>query len=322
MKEEYISRINRVLDYIEKHLDENMSLDDLARVAHFSRFHFHRVFHAMVGETLHQFIQRLRLEKAASSLILHPKKSVTEVALDSGFSSSAAFARAFKDFFQMSASDWRAGGHLHDRKIRQTDRNMGRSLSNTGKDFDVSSAYIDPVTQNFKWRITMAAEKPLNVEVEVKDLPEMHVAYVRHVGPYKGDSQLFEGLFGRLMQWAGPRGLMRPPETQTISVYHDDPNVTEEAKLRVSACITVPKDTPVDGEIGKMTLRGGKYAVGHFELSTDQYTEAWNAIFQGWLPQSGYEPDDSPCFELYLNDPSQHPEHKCVVDICVPVRPM
>jgi AraC family transcriptional regulator len=162
----------------------------------------------------------------------------------------------------------------------------------------------------------------MNVEVEVKDLPEMHVAYVRHVGPYKGDAQLFEGLFSKLMQWAGPRGLMRPPETKALSIYHDDPNITEEAKLRVSVCISVPRDTEVDGEIGKKVVRGGKYAVGHFELLPDQYPEAWNAIFQGWLPQSGYEPDDSPCVELCLNDPNEHPEHKCVVDICVPVRPM
>jgi AraC family transcriptional regulator len=168
----------------------------------------------------------------------------------------------------------------------------------------------------------MKGKNPMNVEVEVRDLPEMHVAYVRHVGPYKGDTQLFERLFGQLMQWAGPRGLMRPPETKLLSVYHDDPNITEEAKLRVSVCMTVPEDTAVEGEIGKMTIPGGKYAAAHFELLPDQYPKAWNAIFQGWLPQSGYEPDDKPCFELYLNDPKEHPENKCVVDICVPVRPM
>ena len=189
LPKELLKRNHHEKRYLEKNLDHSLTLNELAGVAHFSPFHFHRIFTAMVGETLSQFITRIRIEKAAALLVSHPGKSITEIALDCGFSSSSAFARAFKDFFQMSASEWRAGSRLQDRKIRQTDRNMGQSLSNTGKDFDVSSAYIDPTTQTFKWRITMSAEKPLDVEVEVKDLPIMHVAYVRHVGPYKGDTQ-------------------------------------------------------------------------------------------------------------------------------------
>jgi len=88
-------------------------------------------------------------------------------------------------------------------------------------------------------------------------------------------------------------------------VYHDDPEVTPEDKLRVDACITVPKDAPVDGEIGKMTVPGGKFAVAHFEISGDEYGEAWNALMGGWLPESGYQPDDRLCYELYLNNPKE-----------------
>jgi AraC family transcriptional regulator len=160
------------------------------------------------------------------------------------------------------------------------------------------------------------------VEVAVKEMPERTVAYVRHIGPYKGDAQLFAGLFGKLMQWAGPRGFLGRPGTECLSVYHDDPSVTDEEKLRVSVCVTVPEDTTVDGEIGKMTVPGGRYAVGHFELSEGEYEDAWKAIYGGWLPQSGFEPDQRPALELYLNNPEEHPEKKHVVDICIPVRPL
>ena len=76
------------------------------------------------------------------------------------------------------------------------------------------------------------------LKVEVKDIASMHVAYIRHIGPYKGDTALFARLFGQLMKWAGPRGLLKFPETKVMAVYHDNPDITDESKLRTSACIT------------------------------------------------------------------------------------
>ena len=160
------------------------------------------------------------------------------------------------------------------------------------------------------------------VNIEVKELPELHVAYVRHVGPYAGKEAVFEQMFNKLMIWAGPRGLLRFPETQVLSVYHDDPDITDADKLRTSGCITVPADTEVEGEIGKMTIAGGKFAVAHFEITTDRYGEAWNMLMGKWMPESGYQPDDRQCYELYHNNPKEHPEHKQIVDLCVPVKPL
>ena len=121
------------------------------------------------------------------------------------------------------------------------------------------------------------------IKVEVKEMSELNVAYVRHIGPYKGDSELFEGLFDKLMKWAGPRGLLRFPETQVLSVYHDDPKITDEDKLRTSACITVHRDTPVEGEVGKMAIPGGKFAVASFEIASDEFEDAWNMLMGGWM---------------------------------------
>jgi AraC family transcriptional regulator len=320
LREEYVSRINRVIDHIERNITEDLSLEELARVACFSRFHFHRIFRAMVGETLKQFILRVRVEKAAAQLLDNPKKSITEIAFDCGFSGSATFARVFREAFHISAREWRSQGHLQDRKIRKTNSKGGQRLGKIRKDFDVFSYYIDDETQNQIWRIKMKDKN--QVQVEVKDMPDLHVAYVRHVGAYKGDSELFEGLFQKLWKWAGPRGLLRFPETKVLTVYHDDPKITEEDKLRTDACITVPKDTPVEGEIGQMAIPGGKYAVARFELTNEEFEAAWDMVMGAWMPESGYQPDDRLCYELYHNNPDEHPEKKIVVDICVPVKPL
>lgn len=322
---EYISRINRVLDYIETHIYDHLKLDTLSRVADFSPFHFHRIFKAMTGETLNQFIGRVRVEKAANQLLLNPGKSITDIAFDCGFSGSAAFSRAFREAFDTTPSKWRQMDHpekLAVSKIGKMFSKIRKQKSNKGKDFHVSSWY-DTSSQRIKWRIKMKDTKDmLQAEVEVKEMREMHVAYVRHIGPYKGKEELFEGLFTKLMNWAGPRDLLKFPETKCLSVYHDSPEITDEDKLRLSVCITVPEDTKVAGEIGKMTVPAGKYAVARFEIDGDQYQAAWNTVYSGWLPESGYQPDDRVSFELYQNSPKEHPQNKHILDICVPVKPL
>lgn len=321
MRAEYLSRINRVIDYIESHINEELSLHEIADVAHFSPFHFHRIFGAMVGETLNQFIQRLRIERAANQLVNNPRKSITAIAFDCGFAGSASFSRSFKQHFQMSPSRWRAGGHIEFRKMSKMNRKDGQLKSNEWKDYGAPSEYLVIDNFNQTWRVEM--KDKMSVNVEVKEMPEFTVAYLRHIGPYAGDSALFERLFTKLFQWAGARDLMKFPETNVLAVYHDDPEVTPEDKLRMSACITVPAETVVDGEIGKMTVPGGKFAVAHFELSgSDEYGPAWNALMGGWLPESGYQPDDRLCYEMYHNNPKEHPEGKHIVDICLPVKPL
>ena len=282
----------------------------------------------MLGEPLNQFIQRIRIEKAACQLIERPGKPITSIALDCGFSSSAAFARAFKQRFKMSASVWRDQELARDSKEGKRIRNEHQLLGNQWKSLTTPSEYsmgdwlveMDPTTRTLRWSKNMT--DMTNVTVEVKQIPETHVAYVRHIGPYAGDSALFQSLFEKLMRWGGPRGLMGRPDLQVLTVYHDDPKLTDEDKLRTSACISIPADTPVDGEIGKMMIEAGEYAVGHFEINVDEYGEAWDHFMGGWLPQSGYQPDDRMCFEINLNDPNKHPEGKHIVDICIPVKPL
>ncbi len=154
--------------------------------------------------------------------------------------------------------------------------------------------------------------------MEVKGLPEITVAYVRHIGPYKGDSALFNRLFDKLCSWAGPRNLIGSG-AKFFTVYHDDPEITEENRLRISVSLEVPPSTEVSGDIGKMIISGGQYAVAHFVIREDEYQQAWSWVYAEWLPRSGFQPDDKPCFEYFPEEPKNGMH---TVDICVPVKPL
>jgi len=307
LQSEYISRINKTFDYIESNLEKPMTLEELATIANFSKFHFNRIFQSIVGETPFQFILRVRLEKAAMFISTNKNDSISEIAYKCGFSDISIFSRNFKNYFQISASQY---------KIKKSNKsNLSQQDSNSRQSNETPTQYFCPELQTIQWRTNME----LNKSVEVKELPKMTVAYIRHIGPYQGDDKLFEGIWNRLFSWAGPRGLIGGKDFKSLVIYHDDPNVTIEDKLRMSVCITVPAETKVGGEIGKMELEAARYVIARFELTAQNFQEAWDWVYGQWFPGSGYQPDDKPCFEMYPEEPK---DGKFIVDICVPVKPI
>ena len=322
LAEEYRGRINRVMDHIERNMDRSFTLEELADIANFSKFHFSRIFWAMTGETPFAFLMRIRMEKAASLLLMNPKESISGISYLCGYSSLPVFSRNFKSHFGLSASEWRERfldnpGGLADfhSNNHQTNRNSGQTKRNSNQTGSSSAGYFSQQYEPLKWRTNME----LNKGVEIKDFPKTTIAYVRHTGPYKGNEELFEKLYGDLFAWAGPRNLASQPDLKTFNVYHDDPSVTEEEKLRLSVGLSVPPETKVDGKIGKMDLDGGKYVVARFELGPMDYEKAWGWLFGEWFPSSGFQPADGACFEM-CGDKVDDDLHK--VDICVPVKPM
>jgi len=304
---EYISRINKTLDYIDANIENPMTLGELASVANFSKYHFNRIFHSIVGETPFQFIQRVRIERAAMLMLTNRKMTVSEVALRCGFTDLSVFSRNFKASFGVSPTRYRAD--------KPQNSNFSQTDSNTRQADGRAIPYFCPELQTIKWRTNMK----LNKSVEIRELPKMTLAYIRHIGPYKGDDQLFQNLWNRLFAWAGPRGLIGGRDFRSLVIYHDDPNVTIEDKLRMSVCITVPPETKVDGEIGRMELEAARYVIARFEVNAQQFQEAWDWLYGEWFPASGYQPDEKLCFEMYPEEPR---DGKFVVDICVPVKPM
>jgi len=304
-RNEYISRINKVFDYIEANLEKQFTLAELAGVANFSKYHFHRVFFGMVGETPFGFINRVRLERAAIILRDNPSETIAAVAIKTGFTDTSIFSRNFKNQFGVPATEYR----------RLKKSNLSKINSNYKQQLSSTSMYFCRRTKKLKWRTNM----DLNKGVEIQDISPMTLAYIRHTGPYMGDEKLFKELWNRLYTWAGPRRLLEQPDMKSLVIYHDDPSVVPDEKLRLSVCIPVPPDTKVDGEVGKMNLEGGQYMVASFELKPHQFQEAWTWIFGHWFPESGYQPADGQPFEMYSREPE---DGTCFVDICIPVKPL
>lgn len=318
LRQEYRSRINKVQDYIDNNISEELTIPRLSEVANFSPYHFQRIFSVMTGETLYKYILRIRLGKAAYLLVANPKKTVTEIAFECGFTSSSVFARAFKQLYGITAKEWAKAPESYKSIICKTD-------SRNCKDYACEISYNDNAVGNDNAKLFIRRENNMsekNFTVEVKTIKEIPVVYVRHTGPYKGDATLFQKLHEKLNKWGGARGLINFPETKSLTIYHDNPELTDDNKLRISVCLSAPDDTKVDGDIGKMTIPGGKYAVGYFEIKETQYPEAWAFMYGKWLPESGYQPDDGCTFENYLNEPSQHPDNIHIVEIYIPVKPL
>ncbi len=291
--EVYKERILRVLMHIQGHLDEALCLEDLAGLAHFSPYHFHRVFRGMVGETLMEHVRRLRLERAAHRLT-HGDWPVTRIAFEAGYETHEAFTRAFRAMFNDCPSAYR-----HARRA------IVYATVPSGIHY-VPGHNIDTFIPNLTGDTLM--------DVNIKQLNPLRVAFVRHVGPYAQCAAAWE----KLCAWAGPRGLLGPT-TICLGVCYDDPDVTPPDRIRYDACITVNSEVTPAGEIGVQEVGGGDYAVTVHRGPYERLSETYARLCGQWLPSTGRELRSSPSLEIYRNDPKSTRPEELLTDIYVPV---
>ena len=154
-------------------------------------------------------------------------------------------------------------------------------------------------------------------KMRVEHLPQRLLACVRHTGPYKGNSALFERLFTKVQHWAAPKGFLSDPNTEAITIYHDDSDAVPEEQQRISVGFTVPAGTPGEGDIHTLEMPQGNYLVGSFEILPTEYEYAWQEIMH-YLTEENIYPTGI-MYESYCNDPSTHPQGKHLVDICVQI---
>lgn len=302
VQKDYRKEVNKLIDYIYANLDKPLTLEVLSERVNLSAFHFHRVFSSVVGEPLGKFVQRVRVERAAAFLLNDADATVTNVAYECGFGSVSVFCRSFKRHFGVSAEEYRS-------RKQQLDSKNGQPESTIGQGSREYTRYF------CSEKLILTGGKTMDCKFEIKNLAATDIIYCRH----RGALDQMQGAFVKLMQWAYPRGLVNAPGMKLLSVYHDDPNVTQTEKLHADAGMIVTTDVKVDGEIGKYTIDGGLYAVGRFEIAMGEFPDAWNAMFR-LLDEYGCVCTDGCHFEVYHNNVDEHPERKFVTDICIPVK--
>jgi AraC family transcriptional regulator len=291
---DYRGRILRVLIYIQEHLDEALDLEELARVACFSSFHFHRIFAAMTGETIADHVRRLRLERAAIEL-RSGGKQVIQVALDAGYEAHEAFTRAFKSAYSVSPTEF-----------RRATGPIALCPAPSGVHF----RHGVPLTTFNTNHLTTKFMK-----VIIRKIKPMRVAFLRHVGPYENVNQTWIDLTTRLSEDKQLR-----KRSVFIGIGHDNPSVTPASELRYDACITVDEEYEPNKPVEIQTITGGDYAVAK-NCPVGKIKDAFQYLYGKWLGRSSRELRPSPGFLMFVGGREAAASGKLRVDIYMPLQP-
>lgn len=263
-------------------LASSLRLEDVAQAAGFSPFHFHRVFRAILGETLQQFVKRQRLERALYWMSHTPSRSLTEIALECGFSSSSDFSRSFKQRFDVAPSAFDLEQFREDRRadLEQVMANQegGPQLPRLPK-----------------------GENPDGFAVTLRELPARTVAYLRVLNPYQGTGVV--DACQRLLQWAEERNFA---DNQWLGYMWEDPEIVALEACRYDVAVEVPKDFRAEGDVGRFDFPAMRVAEISLSGSIELEQRALDWLFGTWLPESGHVPADLPAFEAWHGRPFAH----------------
>lgn len=299
MNENYIERINTVLTFIEKNLANDLSLATLSGIAYYSPFHLHRIFKAVTNETLNAYIIRKRTELSAIWLIHNKEMSVSKIRQQLGFKNDSTFSRTFKQMYGLSPTVFRKRNLGNFSKI-------GKEDSKIGQVHFITDEYLRNIT-NLKIWIAM------NAKIEIKRMPERKLLYITQIGEAG-----IENTFNKVIAWASVTGVLERESSVICRVFHDSFKITEAGKVRMSIGILVDDDVQAHGEVSESAIEAGKNIVGRFEIAIEEFEKAWNSLFL-WMNENGYKKAGRNPFEMYHNNYMEHPQKKCIVDLCIPV---
>jgi AraC family transcriptional regulator len=280
----YAQRFSQVLDFIDRHLDEPLSVERLSRVAHFSKFHFHRQFSNYVGITPNRYVQLARLRRASYRLAFNPLERITDIAMEGGFERSESFSRAFKGAFGQSPSAFR--------------RNPDWAAWSAQFQF-ISSREIKTM------QVSVVSIKPVNVAV------------LEH----RGDPALLNDSVQRFIAWRKESGLSPVASSQTYGIAYDDPTTISPKDFRYDICGSISTAVPTNSHgIVNKVIPGGRCAVVRHEGSLDHISASVYHLYRNWLPHSGEELREFPVYFHYLNLRINTPEHELVTDVHLPLK--
>ena len=303
----YQQRLLPLLAFIQTHLNDGLSLTEAASISHFSKFHFQRIFSAVMGESLQVYINRMRLEKAANLILYCPEQVITEIAFDCGFSGRTTFARAFKKHFGVSA--------VSIRKYRKMVLGTGESTIKWQPTEALDSHRLRCFYENIEAQQTLrfsgqscsekhCPERQILQPTRLETIADQHYCTFRSEQGYVL-ADIFSA-WHRLFTWAGLHGIATE-QNSAIALCHDNPIFTHQAKCRYDASLKIPLELvkKVQHPFRHTLLPAGEYAVFSYSGSPNNASDFHMSIYSDWLPQSHYEPDALPSFERYSQPMAQ-----------------
>lgn len=282
----YQPQLQRAIRYVVDHVERPVRTGELAKAAGLSEYHFHRIFRAVMGETIGQFVTRYRLESAARMIAYEPNRSITEIGFACGYSSTANFSKAFSSFFGFTPSAVRSPEKDQAVKLGVLERRYNKTL--LPEDFFPQMAPADRVSR-------LVA---LRQRVRFAERERTALACISGPGGYDVPQGL--ELWQRLVTQLSGLGLWRDG-LELFGAVHDDPVVTAEALCRYHACVALDvEQEKLPVPLFCAELPEGRYAVFLHQGSVKELDELYRDIYSLWFPSSGLTPGQSPPFERYL----------------------
>jgi len=260
------ARMQRVLDHIDRHLDDDLDLDALSSVAAYSKYHFHRQFTATFGLSVHRYVQLTRMKRASYRLADRDAQSVTDIAMDAGYDAPDAFARAFRQRSGQSPSSFRKSP------------NWGSWLMAFGP--------LDNARRKLM-QIIFTQD-----DVTIRDVPPTPVAIMEH----RGDRATLGDTIQRFIAWRKAAGLS-PETSPTFNIFRSERCPAVAADYSMDICVGT--DQPIDASDEQMkagVIPGGRCAVLRYPGNTNNLEPAALYLYREWLPASGEEARDFPIY--------------------------
>ncbi len=290
---DHLEQIQRAVDYIEDHLNSDLQVDDIARIAGFSRWHFQIIFSASVGDSLKEYIRTRRLSKAMSELATD--KRILDIALDAGFESQESFTRAFKAMFKSTPGECRKNGinPSHVKKIR------------------ITYEYLDHLYGG------------INMEPFFKKLGEMKIVghkgvFISVLSPEKDNMVVIPALWQKFMPRV--REVKNAKSPVVLGVCMEVPagerKRPDECLYYAATEVTSFDNTP-EG-MDQFTIPAGEYAVFTHKGVLSTFEHTMNYIYGSWLPKSGKKLRHAPDLEMYDERfKLDHPDSE--IDVYIPI---
>jgi len=280
------SRINDVLYKIHQDISASLSANELAKVAAYSEQHFHRMFKRVVGQSVHQYVRRCRLEYAANQLMFDVNRPILDIMLNSGFLSLSSFSRAFKQQYLMSPGKWRKQILVHERRPYL-------------QDGEIHQAY-----DRLKYQ---ALPKP-----SIKEMPQFQVAYVRHNGYGRDIADAW-----RLLQsWCVKEG--RSFDVQ-FGLHHSNPACVPLAQCRYVACVQIDRPILKRSNVNSLSIPKGLHAIFYLTGRYGELLPQLSKIYEQWLPSSGYKMASTPAVVRYIKNHFIESDERFELEFCLPV---